>query len=327
MVLRNAECVGNNGAKITEKNGNGAAMRYVLGGRLEEYQEGVMAPDAPSVFLTTSHNARTVMEEAGIIYEGDIRLSEVAFCKLETQQECLAGSLCIPKLLDVLGSRYKILFFINRQHIVIVDDEEFSYRLIRRIKRKRTKQGETKEKFVYNFILEFISRDLELLGRYEKEIMDLEEQVMSGNIQEFHSKIMPIRRALLTLRSYYDEIMDVGKELEENENGFFAKKQLKYFGVVTDRADRLMGKASHLLEYAQHVRDAYQAQVDAQQNSNMQFLTVISTIFFPLTLITGWYGMNFQNMPELQSGYPGVIILSVIVVVICIILFKKKKML
>ncbi|MCI5870389.1 MAG: cobalt transporter, partial [Dorea sp.] len=49
--------------------------------------------------------------------------------------------------------------------------------------------------------------------------------------------------------------------------------------------------------------------------------------FFPLTLITGWYGMNFQNMPELQSGYPGVIILSVIVVVICIILFKKKKML
>ena len=42
-------------------------------------------------------------------------------------------------------------------------------------------------------------------------------------------------------------------------------------------------KASQLLEYAQQVRDAYKAQVDDQQNNNMQFLTVISTIFFPLT--------------------------------------------
>ena len=86
-----------------------------------------------------------------------------------------------------------------------------------------------------------------------------------------------------------------------------------------------MNKTSHLLEYAGQVNDAYQAKVDAKQNSNMQFLTVISTIFFPLTLITGWYGMNFQNMPELADGYPGVIALSVIVVIICIVLFKIKK--
>ena len=202
-----------------------------------------------------------------------------------------------------------------------------SYRLIRRIKRKKTRQGESKEKFIYNFMLEFISRDLELLGHYEKRIMDLEEGVMDGKIQGFQNAIMPIRRELLTLRSYYDEIMDMGKQLEENENGFFAKKQVKYFGVISDRADRLMSKASQLLEYAQQVRDAYKAQVDAQQNNNMQFLTVISTIFFPLTLITSWYGMNFHNMPELKHGYPGVIILSVVVMITCIIIFKRKKML
>ena len=68
-------------------------------------------------------------------------------------------------------------------------------------------------------MLEFISRDLELLGHYEKRIMDLEEGVMDGKIQGFQNAIMPIRRELLTLRSYYDEIMDMGKQLEENENG------------------------------------------------------------------------------------------------------------
>lgn len=57
----------------------------------------------------------------------------------------------------------------------------------------------------------------------------------------------------------------------------------------------------------------------------MKFLTVISTIFFPLTLITGWYGMNFRDMPELENGYPGVVVLSMIVVAVCIFVFKKKK--
>ena len=108
---------------------------------------------------------------------------------------------------------------------------------------------------------------------------------------------------------------------------FSSKKQLKYFGTLSNRADRLMGRTAHLLEYAQQVRDLYQAQVDAKQNSNMQFLTVLSTIFFPLTLITGWYGMNFENMPELKNGYPGVIALSLIVIVVCILIFKKKKIL
>ena len=156
-----------------------------------------------------------------------------------------------------------------------------------RIRQNRTKQGETREHFIYNFIGQFMSRDVETLGRYEKLIMDM----------------------------------------EENENGFFTKKRLKYFGIIADRADRLMGRTAHLLEYAKQVQDAYQAQVDAQQNRNMQFLTVISTIFFPLTLITGWYGMNFKNMPELENGYPGVVFLSLVVIAGCIFIFKKKKIL
>ena len=170
-----------------------------------------------------------------------------------------------------------------------------------------------------------MNRDLEYLVQFEKKLMELEEAVHRDHTENFQSSIATIRRELLILRGYYDEIMDVGKALEENENHYFAKKHLKYFGTISDRAERLMNKTSHLLEYAGQVNDAYQAKVDAKQNSNMQFLTIVSTVFSPLTLITGWYGMNFQNMPELESGYPGVILLSVIVVVVCIIVFKIKK--
>ncbi len=287
---------------------------------MEEWE----ADQVPAVFITDSRHADEVLEKAGIIYENEIQISRIGFCRLENQQECVVGTLCIPKLLDVLGSRYRMYFFVNRSNVVIVDDEDFSIRLIHRIQRKKAHQGETKERFLYNYISEFISRDLEMLVAYERRLLRMEEDVSQEKISDFQTKLMPIRRELLNLRSYYDEIMDFTRELEENENGFFLKKHLKYFGTLTDRADRLMSRTGHLLEYAQQVKDACQAQTDARQNSNMQFLTVISTIFFPLTLITGWFGMNFKDMPGLENGYPLIVALSIVVIIVCLIIFKKK---
>ena len=287
---------------------------------MEEWE----ADQVPAVFITDSRHADEVLEKAGIIYENEIQISKIGFCRLENQQDCVVGTLCIPKLLDVLGSRYRMYFFVNRSNVVIVDDEDFSVRLIHRIQRKKTHQGETKERFLYNYISEFISRDLEMLVAYERRLLRMEEDVSQEKISDFQTKLVPIRRELLNLRSYYDEIMDFTRELEENENGFFLKKHLKYFGTLTDRADRLMSRTGHLLEYAQQVKDACQAQTDARQNSNMQFLTVISTIFFPLTLITGWFGMNFKDMPGLENGYPLIVALSIVVIIVCLIIFKKK---
>ena len=59
----------------------------------------------------------------------------------------------------------------------------------------------------------------------------------------------------------------------------------------------------------------------------MALLTVITSIFMPLTLIAGWYGMNFKYMPELEYkwAYPLVIAISVLIVVFSLIFFKKKK--
>ena len=275
-------------------------MIFKFGGQLQPVEiEEWEAERSPAVFVTDARHAEETLARAGIIYENEIRLEKIGFCKIENQQECVAGTLCIPKLLDVLNSRYRMFFFVNRYHIVIVDDEDFSLRLIRRIQRKRMHQGETKEQFLYNFIAEFMSRDQEMLVAYERRLLRMEEDVTQEHTETFQNRLMPIRREL--------------------------KKHLKYFGTLSDRADRLMSRTVHLLEYAQQVKEAYQAQIDARQNSNMQFLTVLSTIFFPLTLITGWFGMNFRDMPGLDNGYPAVMALSVIVILICIYIFKKKK--
>ena len=218
-------------------------------------------------------------------------------------------------------------FFANRKNIVIIDDEGFSEKVIKRIISNRNKPGQSRERFLYSFCVKFMDQDLDNLGRYEKKIMQIEEEITEGDLDEVTAEIALLRKELLILREYYDELHDFGKQLEENENNFFSGKNLAYFGTISDRADRLMGRTMYLLDYIGQVRDTYQGKVAEQQNANMEFLTIISTIFFPLTLITGWYGMNFQNMPELANGYPFVIGLSLVVIAIIIFIFKKRKIL
>ena len=81
----------------------------------------------------------------------------------------------------------------------------------------------------------------------------------------------------------------------------------------------------NLRESVTQVRESYQAQVDINLNHIMRIFTVITTICLPLTLIVGWYGMNF-DMPEYNwnHSYGMVIILSIAVVSMSIIFFKKK---
>ncbi|MCD7894443.1 MAG: hypothetical protein LUG60_12215 [Erysipelotrichaceae bacterium] len=296
---------------------------YKLGKKIETIT--LVDNKSSQVIIVNSHQAMNALAYANITYDGDIQLSSIRYCRVETQEEYMSGSLYIPKLLDVSHYRYKILIFINKNYIVIVDDSDFSKRIMNRLQMKILHHEESKELFLYHFFIQILNRDSELLSRYKKQIMDMEEKLLNRQISQFQNHIMPLKKELLTLREYYDEIMDnMAREFRDNENDIFEDDLLKYFGNIYDRADRLVSKTSFLLEYARQISDAYQAQLDTKQNNNMQVLTVISTIFLPLSLITSWYGMNFENMPELESGYPYIILLSLIVIVVCILIFKIK---
>ncbi|MBQ2545784.1 MAG: magnesium transporter [Clostridia bacterium] len=136
-----------------------------------------------------------------------------------------------------------------------------------------------------------------------------------------------IRGDLLDLRVHYEQLIDLGQELEENENGFFREENLRYFHMFTERVVRLQDMVTGQREYITQLRDLLQSQLDIRQNRIMTVLTVITSIFMPLTLIAGWYGMNFRYMPELEwkYSYPVLILISVAIVVVCLVWFRKKK--
>jgi magnesium transporter len=165
------------------------------------------------------------------------------------------------------------------------------------------------------------------MQKYEVELDNMEKEIMEDAQDAHMQRNNDIRGDIRDLRIHYEQLQDLGQELEENENGFFKEENLRYFHMFSSRVDRLYDAATHLRDYTIQLNDLYQSQLDVSQNRVMTVLTVVTTIFMPLTLIVGWYGMNFKYMPELDSrlGYPIVIILSLLIVVGSITFFKIKK--
>lgn len=186
----------------------------------------------------------------------------------------------------------------------------------------------TLEKLIYAFLESLIDGDNRALEDNELEINKLEELVLRDKAgKDFNIELLYKKKDLLVLRNYYEQLIDIGHDLEENENEIFESEDLRYFRIFNDKVVRLRENVDILRNSVVHLRDAYQAYLDLKLNQTMKIFTVVSTIFFPLTVIVGWYGMNFQSMPEFawKYGYLFVITLSIIVVAVLTFIFRKKK--
>ena len=171
-----------------------------------------------------------------------------------------------------------------------------------------------------------MARTFTYLEQLERGVAKLEQRVLDDDIEDFNELMSDLRKDIIECNHYYSQLEDLGEELVENEIDLFTPEEVRKFDVFTNRAQRLRDEASMLREYSMQVQELYQAQIDLNMNSTMKMLTVVTIIFVPLQLVTGWYGMNFRYMPELSSrfGYVGVIGVCILIVLFCLWLFKKK---
>lgn len=172
---------------------------------------------------------------------------------------------------------------------------------------------------LHEFFLELTATDLSKLETLENLIILLERNLLTS---KKHSKnglkdIVKVKKDLLIIKRYYEEMGFLFDELAAVNPSF---------SFMGKRFDRLLSFLIHLQGYLEQVLDAYQSQIDLEHNEIMKFFTVITSIFLPLTLITGWYGMNLR-MPEFHwpYGYPFVISITLLVISFLVYLFRKKK--
>ena len=180
---------------------------------------------------------------------------------------------------------------------------------------------------LFEFMKMLMKNDLSFLADLEDRMEDVEESIIDRGKNANSRTMLTFRRKLLRIDTYYQQLVDMASGIAENENGLLSKEESRLFLVAERQAERLLKRSLTLKEYSLQLRELYQTQIDLQQNNTMQFFTVITTLFAPLTLLTSWFGMNFTNMPGLdwRWGYEAIIAVSVIIVVIEIIIFKRKK--
>ena len=259
--------------------------------------------------------------------ELDINEDDIHNTKAEVNYDSLTGTFSVPSRRDICGKDYQYAFALDEKGIVFIDSTGVVDRILKRIARTKKWRVPCMERFIYDFLETIIHRDLTLLESYEKELDSIEDDMMDKHTETGLGRVNEIRSDLRELRIHYEQLIDLGQELQENENNFFKAENTRYFRLFTDRVTRLHDIATSLRDFTMQLRDMYHTQIDVKQNRIMTLLTVVTTIFMPLTLIVGWYGMNFRYMPELNTkwGYPGVIIISGIIIVGGLWFFKKKK--
>ncbi len=283
--------------------------------------------EVPFVAVLNSREWREIGEELGIEIDMEMDLDAPRETKAVVNRDSLTGSFSIPDRQQISGARHTFSFALNERGVVLVEEGDFIAQKMAQISRTKKWRLPGLERFLYDLLETIIAQDLPLLETMEKRMNTIEEAILRGEVEAYPQALNDIRGDLLDLRVHYEQLIDLGQELEENENGFFHEENLRYFHMFTERVVRLQDMVSGQREYVVQLRDLIQVQMDVKQNRIMTLLTVITSIFLPLTLIAGWYGMNFKYMPELnwKYSYPAVILVSVGIVIACIRYFKKKK--
>ena len=279
------------------------------------------------IAVMTAEEWKTERERLQMEIELDPTAREITSTKAEANYGSLTGSFRILNRKNLLGGEQRFAFAMDERGLVFIDEQDTAQTLIETIAKTKRWPEPSMERFLYDFLEQIIEGDLTIIENYETELDKIEDAILAGAAEGSLKRVNRIRSIVRMLIIHYDQLTDMVQELEENENGFFDEDNLRYIHLFMNRMERLYNRATALRDHALQVRDLYREQLEVRQNRTVTLLTVVTTIFMPLTLIVGWYGMNFTHMPELDSplGYPLVIISSVVIIIGMLVFFKKKK--
>jgi len=233
------------------------------------------------------------------------KTTNIHVTKAEENFDSITGTFFIPNRKNVQSEEIKFAFALDEKGIVFIDDTLESRKIVRRIKKRKKWRLPSLERFIYDFLNEIIKDDFRMMEKYEQELDEMEDEIIYDD-ELISQRVNDIRVDIRDLKKHYEQLLDLGEVFEENENRFFREENLRYFRMFINRVERLRDLSNSIRDYTIQLRDVYKTHLDIKQNHIMTLLTMVTTVFTPLMLVVGWYGMNFKYMPELEyrMSYP-----------------------
>ncbi len=274
-----------------------------------------------------------------LLLQSMYKLEPVYWSGVRMAEDCLYGAFSFHEEQNGENKISRAAFLLGKQEfiLIVLNDENrmFQQEAALEQKEKHMEHTSTEEKMERLFE-NFWKRGQQKAEKMERYLIDMEQEIVSGKINRNRNwNIFECKRTLTVWKNDYGQFLNIieginglEQKKKEDQGQILTEESACYFRVYENKMRRLTEEIQFLYEELVHIREALDAALSYEQNRIMKVFTTVTTIFMPLSLIAGWYGMNFARMPELDwpYGYLFVVVLSVLVILVCIWFFKKKKL-
>jgi len=202
----------------------------------------------------------------------------------------------------------QVCFLISRQYLVTFQDRYFGFFDPVR-ERIRAGIGPIRSAGVdylaYTLIDALVDHYYPVVEQLSVDLDRLEDDVLEDAETEDLARLHHIRRDLATLRRVAWPLRETINDMVRSPSPFLTDETRGYLRDTDDHVAQIVGRLDFCREIAVGLMDLHLSTMGHRQNEIMKVLTLMASIFIPLTFIAGIYGMNFENMPELQTrtGY------------------------
>jgi magnesium transporter len=179
----------------------------------------------------------------------------------------------------------------------------------------------------YTLIDTIVDNYFIILEKLGETLEDIEDALIVNPTERTLNDLYKVKRDLIALRKTIWPLREVLLKFDRAEFEQISSTTRTYFKDVYDHIVQIIDTLESFRELSGGMLDLYMSSISNKMNAIMKTLTIISTIFIPLSFLAGVYGMNFENMPELKNknGYYVFVVICVVITVGMLAYFRKKK--
>ena len=278
-----------------------------------------------------------VLEAAGRIFGiHQLVLADIMNTRQRPKHEAYDGLVFIVlKMLDMQPSRKQVIseqisILVSRNCVITFQEApgDVLDSLRERIRGSKGRIRSFGSDYLANCIMDAILDGYyAVLDDLSDRVSDMEELLIELPGQNLLQQIYAARREYLLLRKYIRPVREIVASLERNESGLVRPETSPYIRDLYDHAIQIIETMESLHDSITGMLEMYLSSASNRMNEVMKVLTIIATIFIPLTFIAGIYGMNFEKMPELgwRYGYLAVWVVMLVVTGVMLWFFRRKK--
>ena len=203
------------------------------------------------------------------------------YCKVELFYDVICGAFVIPDKKD-LKIKHCFSFYLTEQKMIFIDDNDYVMKLIEKMKDTYTNNRLSLNKFFHDLIFLITVDDGMYLQEYADRLQVIEDKIAFNFNSQINNEIILLRKELLILNSYYNQLGDMIDILSDNESDFLNDYECHLFSMQARRIDRLDNQLNALKDYSLQIKEMYQNKIDTHQNKIIDCFNSCNNYFLPV---------------------------------------------